>query len=154
MDKDKKDADRSYIVLPNDNDDATCDEKDEHIGQAKVCRNGCACEYSTDAYSQGSSFWNRFSYFPGLFSGGGQNESDRFEHPDYKSLMLYTICCATIYPLFYLFCRAAAGRSLFEVRALVGAGSSIVSIVLGMFLKEYAQKLTESASVLYSIPFI
>ena len=76
-----------------------------------------------------------------------------FERPDMRTLAQYTICCALIYPFLYSITLICNGRSLFEVRLMVGLGCAIVSFGVGLYLLEFAERVMAACSESYSSTF-
>ena len=83
------------------------------------------------------------SRIPNPFSS---SSSRRFEQPDVRSLAMYTVCCATIYPFLYAVTLLCRGRSLFEVRLLVALGCTTVAFAMGFFLLKFAKRFIEATS--------
>ena len=137
MDRDSRKDEHGYYSLSHGDDDDTASfttpkEKVEQNNQSEV------------SYLNGM---DALSDQTPQYTSPSESNADRFEKPHYTSLIIYTICCAAIYPFFYLICWAARGQSLTVVRAVIAIASSIASFALTLSLNEFARKFTEAAGM-------
>jgi len=68
------------------------------------------------------------------------------EPPQWRSLTVHVALCGLAYPFLLAFAIAATGKTLFWARLIVGVGSGVLGLMLGVSLMALARRMLEAAS--------